>query len=302
MPDKIQCSIQIQKPEQMQSKISTLLAQESMLPAATIKKAMQNGAVWLTRGKSHRRIRRATSTIKIGDTIVLYYDAKVQSQEPPAAQLIHDGEQYSVWYKPSGMLCQGSLWGDHTTLARFSEKQFQPIRQSFQVHRLDKATSGIIIVAHSKPYAKELANRFEKRTVKKTYQAIVHGNAAQQIPNGITITTKVDGKHACSHIKPIAQQILNDKNYSLLEVQIETGRKHQIRQHLASIDLPIVGDRLYGNAKAGDIDLQLRAVRLSFDEPLHDSKQTFELNEKDYLQLAKISSGYLENIDQAIKA
>lgn len=291
MPDKIQCSIEIQKPEQVQSKISTLLAQKSMLPASTIKKAMQNGAVWLTRGKSHRRIRRATSTIKIGDTIALYYDARVQNQEPLAAQLLYDGEQYSVWHKPSGMLCQGSLWGDHTTLARFSEKQFQPIRQSFQIHRLDKATSGIVIITHSKSYAKELASRFEKRTVTKIYQAIVHGNAVQQIPDGLTLTTKVDGKHACSHIKPIAQQTLDDKNYSLLEVQIETGRKHQIRQHLASIDLPIVGDRLYGNAKADDIDLQLRAVRLSFDEPLHDGKQTFEINEKDYLQLIKLSSG-----------
>lgn len=284
MPEKVKCSIKITQADQTQHKVSSLLSNESALPNTEIKKAMQNGAVWLTRGKSHRRIRRATQPLKVGDEISLYYDASVQAQKPLTARLIHDGGQYSVWYKPSGMLCQGSLWGDHTTLARFSEKQFMPVRQSFPVHRLDKATSGILIIAHSKSYAAELAQRFEKRAVKKFYQAAVHGKAVEKIPEGITLTTPVDGKHACSHIHPLAQQHLA----SLVSVQIETGRKHQIRQHLASIDLPIIGDRLYGGAEKDAIDLQLRAVRLSFDTPLNDGKQTFELSDKECLQLDQL--------------
>ena len=114
-------------------------------------------------------------------------------------------------------------------------------------------------MAHSKKAAQQLSNLFASRQVKKTYEAIVPGEFADTL----SIQTPVDGKSAISHIKRLDYQ----DNRSLLSITIETGRKHQIRQHLSSVGFPIMGDRLYGSEQL-DTDLALQSVELSFICPI----------------------------------
>ncbi|MES9858922.1 MAG: RNA pseudouridine synthase [Sedimenticola sp.] len=253
---------------------SNLLAQASGLSKQKIKSAMQKGAVWLTSGQHTRRFRRQGQLMKPGGKLHLYYDQTILNTEPLPAQLIADENAYSVWYKPYGMWSQGSKWGDHCTLYRWAEQHLSPQRNAFIVHRLDRAATGLVLIAHQKKIAAALSKQFQERMINKQYQVIVHGDfPAGEAP--LTINTEIDGRHACTHAKLIAYDA--GSNRSLLDITIETGRKHQIRSHLASVGFPVVGDRLYGKGGEVEGDLQLSACRLSFICPLKNREKVFTL-------------------------
>lgn len=154
-----------------------LLAAETGLSKQKIKQIMQKGAVWISKCKHTQRLRRAKKAIKIGETLHIYYDPKVLEMTPPEPELIFDQGRYSVWNKPYGLLSQGSKWGDHCTITRWAEQHLKPQRVSFVVHRLDRAASGLIVIAHEKGAAAELSKLFQHREVDKRYQIWVHARA-----------------------------------------------------------------------------------------------------------------------------
>lgn len=250
-----------------------LLAASSGLSKQRIKLAMQRGAVWVTRRGSCRRLRRAKKALSVGDKIELYYDEKVLLSKPPTPQLIADESDYSVWFKPCGMLSQGSKWGDHCTITRWAEQQLRPERPAFVVHRLDRAATGLIIIAHTKKAAAALSALFKSRAIEKRYRVVVHGNFPQQ-PTPFTIDSEIEGRGAVSYLTRLAYD--EEKQRSLLEVLIETGRKHQIRRHCAESGYPVVGDRLYGAGNDLE-DLQLTACYLAFQCPLSGKTRCYTL-------------------------
>lgn len=252
-----------------------LLADESELSKQQVKLAMNKGALWLTRGKQTRRLRRVKQGFKAGDKLDLYYNPEVLATEIVGAELIADEGQYSLWYKPYGMLSQGSKWGDHTTINRHVELTLEPQRPAFITHRLDRAATGLMVLAHSKKAAAALSKLFETRTLDKYYQVVVEGILDTK---KLTVDTDVDGKPACSHIEVLEED--QALNRSKLKVKIETGRKHQIRIHMASIGHPVCGDRLHGTGSDGDIDLQLTSCHLSFVCPFSNVLKVFELPER----------------------
>lgn len=262
------------------STVITELNQHCALSNAQLKQAIQQGALWLTRGKSTQRFRRVKKPLKISDTLHFYYDEQVLSQQPNEALLIDDCADYSVWYKPYGMLSQGSKWSDHCTIARWVQTHLTPERAALIVHRLDRAATGLILIAHSKKAARALSAMFEKHDLEKIYHIIIHGDHRLR-PQPDKLTSDVDGKSASSHFTHIDYDEKN--NASLVQVKIDTGRKHQIRCHAASIDMPVVGDRLHGKVeKISDkknVDLQLCAVVLNFVCPLTSEQRSFKLPE-----------------------
>ncbi|SEL67814.1 tRNA pseudouridine32 synthase / 23S rRNA pseudouridine746 synthase [Colwellia chukchiensis] len=284
---KFQCQIHI---EQTIS-ITAAIQSHCQLSVSDIKKAIDKGALWLSRGKSTQRCRRLKKALKVGDVLHFYYDEAVLAQVPTPATLIADLVDYSVWYKPYGMLCQGSKWSDHCTITRWAQKHLTPERAVFPVHRLDRAATGLIIVAHSKSAARALSAMFAQHQLEKIYQIICHGDHRQR-PQPETVTLAIDGKAACSHFSLLAYDA--ERHLSQLQVKIESGRKHQIRIHAASIGLPVVGDRLHGIALQAtaqvntEADLQLCAVTLRFTCPMSHVERVFTLPEPLRPQLANL--------------
>jgi tRNA pseudouridine32 synthase/23S rRNA pseudouridine746 synthase len=242
-----------------------LLHEAAGLPKQRIKRAMTQGAVWLTRGRNTQRLRRAKRILREGDELHLYYDEAILAEIPAEPKLIADVGGYSVWCKPYGLRSQGSKWGDHCTVVRWAERHLQPERSAFTVHRLDRAANGLILIAHSKSVAAALAELFRAREVDKRYRALVAGDFSAQ-ENPLRVEQPIDGKEAVSEFA--LREVLDDGARSLLDVRIETGRKHQIRQHLAELGHAVIGDRLYGTGEADGMDLQLTACLLAFRCPV----------------------------------
>lgn len=153
------------------------------------------------------------------------------------------------------------------------------------VHRLDKDTSGLIIIAKNDKAHINLSEQIKNREVKKTYIALVRGvisenEATINIP--IARSTKdrkkmavsKDGKNAITHFKVLKRY---DK-YTLVEVKIETGRTHQIRVHMSHIGYPVVGDVVYSNGKNpfGVIGQMLHAQKLTFKHPITNKEINLE--------------------------
>nr|MCH9711921.1 RNA pseudouridine synthase [Pseudomonadota bacterium] len=150
------------------------LVDATSLSKQVLKTALDKGCVWLKAGKKTNRVRRVKKPLKIGNEVFIYFNEKILSAIPTQPTLLLDKKGYSIWLKPAGIFSQGSKWGDHCALTRLVEKKLD--RPTFLVHRLDRATSGIMLIAHSKAIAKALSTLFADRLIKKTYLAIVSGD------------------------------------------------------------------------------------------------------------------------------
>ncbi len=161
------------------------------------------------------------------------------------------------------------------------------------VHRIDKDTSGLLIVAKNDKSHINISNQIKNHEVKKTYIALVRGNLKENeatIDMPIARSTKdrtkmavsKTGKNAVTHIKVIERF----KNYTLLEVNIETGRTHQIRVHLSQIGYPIVGDYVYSNGKNpfGVQGQMLHSMKLEFVHPTTGKKMNLKADLPEYFE------------------
>jgi len=272
---------------------------ETALSVSKIKEALIKGAVWIKRNRDGRaekarRIRRAKNSVRAGDQLFMYYNPQILAQTIDQPKLIEDLGHYSVWDKPAGMLCEGTRWSDHCALTRVASTKLLNNRACFLVHRLDKMTSGLILLAHSKKAAQLLSRLFAERMVEKHYRALVYTQFFENLREALPmrIELPIDGKSAISlitEIRPV-HRLLNGSMSAIAEnqfhgmsefdVQIETGRTHQIRRHLQSIGSPVVGDRLYGRRNTDNdelLDLQLRAYSLSFIDPFDQLRRNWNL-------------------------
>ena len=259
-----------------------------------LKLAMKYGAVWVTprsRNDQSRnnqssktvRIRRAKKILQPGTQVHLYYDETILFSEIKPAKLVSDEGEYSIWNKPCGMFSQGSKWGDHTSIARWvelfglAESNLSP-KPCFLVHRLDRATNGLIVVAHSKQAANQLGQLFETRKIQKRYAAVVDGEFCLDT-NPVVIDFDIEGKCATSII--LSADYRSDVDQTLLVVEIKTGRKHQIRRHLLAAGFPLVGDRLYSGEQDNikmQPDLMLKACFIEFVCPFQQTTKTYILD------------------------
>ena len=206
------------------------------------------------------------------DFSVLYETNDFLIVDKPKNLVIHPGAGIS-----SGTLANGLL---------FKFPQLEELPRAGIVHRLDKDTSGLLVVAKNEKFRLYFIDLLQSRKVKKNYRALVigtlRGNLEIDIPigrdknNRTKMTCREDGKEAITHVKSIKSY----GGYSLLDVEIETGRTHQIRTHLAYKKLPIIGDKTYNTRKiiAKDTPDELKDFIRSFPrQALHAHKIGFKL-------------------------
>ena len=252
------------------------VAAQTGLSKARVKDAMNKGALWLTRkGQSRFRLRKATFLIQKGDTLDFYYDEKVLSAQVQQASCLSDYNHYSLWLKPAGLLTQGTDYGDSGSLLRQVELFFKLRRDVYPVHRLDREVAGIILVAHSKKAAAKLSRLFQEHQVVKRYHAEVLGLPPED--EGV-IREPLDDKEALTRYRVISRN--TDANTSILDVQIETGRIHQIRRHLAGAGHPVMGDPRYGTGNRDGRPMRLCACELSWRCPFTGKIEHHRLPEK----------------------
>lgn len=233
------------------------------------------------------------------DSIQIFIPAPIPSQlvpEPIDFTLIHEDEYILVLSKPPGIVVHpacGNLTGTlvhgllhHCTGLSGINGQVRP----GIVHRLDKDTSGVMVVAKNDEAHHSLANQFKNKTARKIYHALLDGfppaskgKICSQIGRHrinrkkMAVVADSQGRSAVTNWK-----VLTHFEHNLLwaEIGIETGRTHQIRVHMASIGLPVAGDLVYGKKKSiyqqlGIKRQCLHASQLSFRHPLTDEQVTY---------------------------
>jgi tRNA pseudouridine32 synthase/23S rRNA pseudouridine746 synthase len=252
--------------------LSALLSSSSKLPHEKIAEACDKGAVWLQKGGKGKilRQRNASMALKPGDIVTLYYDPKVLSYPAlKTAECLEETKHYGIWFKKAGVVTQGTQAGDHTSLFRYVELTTK--KEPFLVHRLDRETEGLMIIAYTSEGAAKLSKLFQDNKVKKIYEAVVLGTLTPGRKD--TISASLDDKEAITHFEVID----SNEKVSLLKVEIETGRLHQIRRHLDFIGNPVMGDPKYGKGNKNREGLKLLASSLSFMDPWEKKQKSWNM-------------------------
>ncbi len=199
-------------------------------------------------------------------------------------KILYEDKSIIIISKPSNLLTIGTNKEHNNTLYRkvseYVKKQHKS-NKIFIVHRLDKDTSGIIVFAKTEPVKRILQRNWDK--TKRKYVALVEGKVAKgdTIKNYLAETKtlktyitndKKIGKLAITKYKPIK----GNKEYTLLDIEILTGRKNQIRVHMESINHPIVGDKKYNSKKNPIRRMCLHATYLEFIHPITNKRLIIE--------------------------
>jgi tRNA pseudouridine32 synthase/23S rRNA pseudouridine746 synthase len=253
-----------------------LLAEGASLSRIRIKDAMQKGAVWLTRqGTSEKRLRRASAVLRAGDVVTLYYDAQLLACIPPRAECRHDADRFSLWFKPAGLMTQGSRFGDHCSLLRQAERFLRPGRGAYLVHRLDREACGLVLIAHDREAAGAFSRMFAARRIVKRYRIEICGRIGPEGDSG-RIDRPIDGKPAITDYTVVSHDPATGS--SVVDVVMQTGRRHQIRRHFALAGVPVMGDPLYGKGNKNRSGLKLAACGLEFTCPFTGRSMVFRLD------------------------
>ncbi len=255
----------------------TLRSVWKWIPLGEIMKAIRKGAVRV----NSVRVKDPGVHIFEGDELIVPWplreeESKNYFSELGRIKIIFQGDNIMIINKPSGMLVQPDTKNGDSVITRI--KGVLKSNSPAAVHRLDRNTTGVLAVALNGSALRAMEKLFKERNVQKKYLAIVEGSAPDNIDidapllkdseNNIVSVNYEHGLKSLSRVKKIS----GNKKYSLVEIELLTGRTHQARVHMAYIKHPIIGDHKYGTFRA-DKKLSrpfLHAYKLKFPDELPD--------------------------------
>lgn len=260
--DEVKCIMPVQNIVVQSSdageRIDTFLAQKTGITRSQVQKFIMNGAVSVNGSTVSRNYR-----LKMNDAITFGVAEKEEEglvPEPIPVEILYKDEHLIVVNKPAGMVVYPAAGHSRGTLMNALAYCCEnlaviggPLRPGV-VHRLDKDTSGVMVIALSDRAYYELASQFRERTINRRYKALIYGNLKEdegeislRIGRSPSDRKKMStrgksGKEARTRWKVLKRF----GGSTLIEVKLDTGRTHQIRVHFASIGHPVLGDRTYG--------------------------------------------------------
>jgi len=269
------------------------------IPQALIEKDLRKGNIKINKKKT-----KSSTKLKLNDEIYFYkynyeiFKKNLKSKFIPNKEtlkinensIIESNENFVVINKLSGVSVQGGTKSKKNLIDIFSKSKIFTDNKPFTVHRLDKDTSGILIIAKNRSSAQLFTSLFRLRKVHKTYLALCNGELNKDSGTLIHNLIRYDNKKKITE-KAITHYKLLDTNLncSLLELKPITGRKHQIRKQLLEIGHPIVGDRKYY--------LQEFNSSVNKNLMLHAYKIKFMIENKKFNFKASLPSYFLKSIN-----
>ncbi len=271
---------------------------EDTLSRVAIQRLLDEGNI-LVNGKTTK----ASYKTKIGDEITIQKETPkkvdIIAQDIPI-EILYEDKEIIVVNKPKGIVVHPANGNPDGTLVNaimnLCGNSLSGIGGEIRpgiIHRLDKDTSGVLIVAKNDIAHINISNQIKNRQTKKIYIALVRGvikenEATIDMPIGRSkkdrkkMAVTKDGKEAITHFKVLKRY----ENFTLLEIKIDTGRTHQIRVHLAEIGYPIVGDYIYSNGKNPfNVEGQmLHARQIEFVHPTTGKEMKIEAPIPEYFQ------------------
>lgn len=264
---------------------------------------------WIRDGRvlvSARQV-KASAKLKVGQEILVEIPPIAPADPEPdptiPIEAVYEDEHILVLEKQRGLVVHPGIGNPDGTLVNAllaHANDWSGIRGVGKpgiVHRLDKNTSGLMVVAKNDHAHMSLQNQFKDRSVLKVYQALVwgvphprHGRISQPLARNpldrIRMAVVMGGKTAISDYE--VKEVLNDDN-ALVEIQLHTGRTHQIRVHMAWLGFPVVGDPMYGRNRQsfGLIGQALHCTRLGFTHPVGGTVLEFMSTPPDDFQKAQ---------------
>ena len=244
--------------------------------------------------KGHKCL-KASAKVKAGDELSIELRPTPQSQafkpEVMALDVVYEDDHLLVINKPAGLVVHpapGNWSGTllNGLLAHDDRASFMP--RAGIVHRLDKDTSGLMVVARQRQIMDQLVGMIAARTVSREYIAVGHGAwdgaktrrveapIGRDSRNRLRMAVVDLDKHAGKVASTVVSLLDSTEPYCLVKCKLHTGRTHQIRVHMAYLGHPLVSDEVYGGVRAGKLERQaLHAWRLAFDHPATGEQMEF---------------------------
>lgn len=209
---------------------------------------------------NHRRVWMAKHPLEAGDVVEVRSPKSDAAPRPRPILILHEDDEYLIVDKPAGILANGSHSAETQLQLHFNNPDLQA------VHRLDRETSGCFLLAKSQAAFEAMVKVFQERAVTKIYHAI----AAGHVPHSLRIIrAPIEQQEAITHLRSLR----STRAATLLQLELETGRTHQIRRHLAAAGHPLVGDKQYETRAVENDELRraprqmLHAAKISFAHP-----------------------------------
>ena len=282
--------------EETNERVDKYLSNNTELSRTLISKMIDNEYI-LVNGKKTK----SNYKVKLNDLITIDESFKEETNIIPEKidlDIVYEDKDIIIINKPSGMVVHpgnGNYSGTLVNGLMYYTNNLSDLNGEVRpgiVHRIDKDTSGLIIVAKNNKSHEVLSDYFQNKTITREYIALIKGelnmnSATIDAPIGRSETdrkkmavTSKNSKHAVTHLTVLKRY----KGYTLVKLKLDTGRTHQIRVHMSYIGHPVYNDPVYTNDKCSEFGQFLHSYSMKFFHPITKEKMYFEVDVPEYFQ------------------